>query len=180
MPKLRSDSFASGLTPAQRDELFALLVGGKSHEAAADWVKERGRKRPSPQAVSAWYAGAKVERRYSCAKEAGLVAEANCPPDYDEQARRALGQARFLATLESLSPGDIAKLEKNELTREKLELDRQRIAQDSRVARRDLALDRAKLLLERVRGGETGAGLQSQIDLALEEIQRLKTGEDAA
>ena len=176
--KLRSDSFAARLTAAQREELFALLAGGKSLAEGAQWVRGKGAKQPSQQALSAWYAGARIERRYAAAKESALVAQANCPADYTEAARRALGQARFLATLEALSPKEIAVLEHNELTREKLELDRQRLAQDSRVARRDLALDRAKLLLERVRGGETGAGLQSQIDLALEEIQRLKTGED--
>lgn len=179
MPKLRSDSFAAGLTPAQRDELFALLAGGKSLAEAARWVRGLGAKAPSQQALSAWYAGARIERRYSAAKESALVAQANCPADYTEAARRALGQARFLATLEDLAPKEIAALEKIDLTREKLDLDRQRLAQDQRVTRRDLALDRARILLERVRGGEKGAGLQSQIDLALAEIQRLKTGEDA-
>lgn len=177
--KLRSDSFAARLTAAQREDLFALLAGGKSLAEAARWVRAAGAKQPSQQALSAWFAGARVERRYAAAKEAALVAQANCPADYTEAARRALGQARFLATLEALTPKEVAILEHNELAREKLDLDRLKLAQDQRVTRRDLALDRARILLERVRGGEKGAGLQSQIDLALAEIQRLKTGEDA-
>jgi len=179
MPKLRSDSFAARLTAAQREDLFALLAGGKSLAEAARWVRDAGARAPSQQALSAWYAGARIERRYSAAKESALVAQANCPADYTEAARRALGQARFLATLEDLAPKEIAVLEKNDLTREKIELDRQKLAQDQRVTRRDLALDRAKLLLERAKGGERSEDLQQQIDMALEEIERLKTGEDA-
>lgn len=178
--KLRSDSFAARLTAAQREELFALLAGGKSLAEGAQWVRGKGAKPPSQQALSAWFAGARIERRFVAAKEAALVAQANCPADYSEGARRALGQARFLATLEDLTPKEIAVLEKNDLTREKIELDRQKLAQDQRVARRDLALDRAKLLLERAKGGERSEDLQQQIDMALEEIERLKTGEDAS
>lgn len=182
--KLRSDSFAARLTPAQRDELFAMLAGGKSlAEAAAqvhEWTKKEWSGRPpSTQAISAWFAGARVERKMAAAKEAALVAQANCPADYDEQARRALGQAKFMAVLEDLSAMDIALLEKNELAREKLELDKRKLDLDTRVQRRDLALARAKLLLERVRGGEKGDDLQQQIDLALEEIEKMKHGEPA-
>ena len=181
--KLRSDSFAARLTPAQRDELFIALAGGLGlPEAAAkvcDWTRaEWGGRKPSTQAISAWFIGTTRERRFLAAKESALVAQANCPADYDEQARKALGQARFLATLEELSPTDIAALDKNELIRQKLDLDRQKLAMDVRVTRRNLALDRNRLLLERARGGESGAGLQQEIDLALDEINRLKRGED--
>jgi hypothetical protein len=181
--KLRSDSFAARLTPAQRDELFIALAGGLGlPEAAAkvaEWTKaEWGGRKPSTQAISAWFQGAKVERRFLAAKESALVAQANCPADYDEQARKALGQAKFLATLEDLSAMDIAFLEKNEIAHQKLELDRQKLAMDVRVTRRNLALDRTRLLIERVRGGERGEGLQKEIDLALDEIARLKRGED--
>ena len=74
---------------------------------------------------------------------------------------------------------DLAFLEKNEIAREKIKLDREKLNRDTRLQRRDLALDRAKLLLERARGGEKSEDLQQQIDLALEEIQRMKNGEDA-
>ena len=182
--KLRSDSFAARLSPAQRDELFVLLAGGLSLVDAAKqvhaWTKaEWGGKPPSTQAISAWFQGAKVERRFSAAKESALVAQANCPADYDEQARRALGQAKFLAVLEDLSPMDLAFLEKNEIAREKLKLEREKLERDTRLQRRDLALDRARLLLERARGGEKSEDLQQQIDLALEEIQRMKNGEES-
>lgn len=182
--KLRADSFAARLTPAQRDELFSALAGGKSLaeavELAGGWTKAEGWKKPSQQAISAWFQGAKIERRYLAAKEAALVTQANCPADYDEQARRALGQAKFLATLEDLSPMDVAFLEKNQIAREKLELERRRLDLDVRITRRNLALDRARILLERARGGERGEDLQKQIDLALAEIERMKKGEDAA
>ena len=182
--KLRSDSFAARLTPAQRDELFIALAGGLGlPEAAAkvcEWTRaEWGGRRPSTQAISAWFIGATRERRFLAAKESALVAQANCPADYDEQARKALGQAKFLATLEDLSALDIAFLEKNEIARAKLDLDRQKLALDVRITRRNLALDRDRIIFERIRGGERGEGLQKEIDLALDEINRLKRGEDA-
>ena len=184
MSKLRADSFAARLTPAQREELFVSLAGGMSLVDAArkvhEWTKaEWGGKPPSTKAISAWFTGQRLERRYLAAKEAAIVAQANCPADYDVQARRALGQARFLATLEDLAPKEIAALEKADLDRQRLELDRVKVANDNRVARRDLALARAKLLLERVKGGERSEDLQSQIDLALEEIEKMKRGDDA-
>ncbi len=182
--KLRKDSFAARLTPAQRDELFVALAGGLGLAEAAkkvhEWTRaEWGGKPPSTQAVSAWFTAAKVERRYAAAKEVALVAQSNCPADFDAQARVALGQARFLATLEDLEPRDIAALEKIELGREKLALEKERLARDVRVQRLSLALDRAKLCLERARGGEKSEDLQEQITLALEEIEKMKRGEDA-
>lgn len=180
--KLRKDSFAARLSPAQRDELFVALAGGLGLAEAAkkvhEWTRaEWGGKPPSTQAISAWLAGATVERRFAAAKEAALVTQASCPADFSDQARRALGQAKFLATLEALTPGEIAILERNELVREKLALEQQKLTLDNRVARRDLALDRARLLLERTRGGERGEDLQQQIDLALAEIEKMKQGD---
>ena len=181
--KLRKDSFAARLSAAQKDELFALLAGGKGLDEAAaqvhEWTKEEwGGRPPSTQAISAWFAGARVERRFAAAKEAALITQANCPEDFDEQARRALGQAKFLTVLEELSPKEVAALEKNELTRQKLELDKRKLDQDRRVDRLSLALDRNRILLERARGGEKSEDLQQQIDLALDEIEKLKKGED--
>lgn len=133
--KLRKDSFAARLSAAQKDELFALLAAGKGlAEAAAqvhEWTKgEWGGRAPSTQAISAWFAGARVERRFAAAKEAALITQANCPEDFDEQARRALGQAKFLATLEELSPTEVAQLERNELLRQKLDLQREQLHLD--------------------------------------------------
>ena len=183
--KRRADSFASRLTPAQRDELFALLAGGKGLRdgaayAFACYKAEFGGRPPLDSAVSSWFASERVERRYAAAKAVALSAQASCPDDYDEQARRAIGQQRFLAALGELSPKDLASLEKNQIAREKLALDREKLAQDNRVARLSLALDRARLLLERVRGGEKGGDLQQQIAFALEEIERMKRGEEPA
>lgn len=177
MRKLRSDSFAARLSPAQRDELFAALAGGLGvDEAPAKvhaWTKaEWGGKPPSPQAISAWFAGEKVARRLFIAREVALQTEANCPADYDAQSRRALGQARFMAVLGELTPKEIATFDRNDIARQKLE-------HDTRVDRLLLALDRARLLLTRVKTGETGGDLQTQIDLALDEIEKMKRGDDA-
>lgn len=177
--KLRSDSFAARLKPAQKDELFAALVGGLGHEPAADQVRAWTGRKPSGTAVAAWYRGELVGRRIAACREVALVAEANCPADYSEQARRALGQAKFLAMLEDLTPRDIAAFEKNSLTERKLTLDEQRHARDTRVERLLLILERYRLIFERSRGGEKSDDLQQQIDLALEEIEKMKKGDDA-
>ena len=185
MKKLRKDSFAARLTPAQRDELFAKLAGGMGLDEAAKlvhtWTKaEWGGKAPSTQAVSAWFAGARVERRHSAAKEAMLVGMANCPADMDELTRKALGQAKYLAVLEDLEPRDVVAMAKLDLDERKLDLDERKLALDNRVARLSLALERLRIPLERARTGEKSEDLQEQIALALEEIHKLKHGEDAA
>jgi hypothetical protein len=138
--KLRSDSFAARLTAAQRDELFAALAGGEALAAAVKRVRDWSGKATSQQAISAWQAGERVYRRISAAREVGLVAQANCPSDYSDQARRALGQAKFLATLEELSPGEIAQFEKNALIERKLALDEQKLD----LQREQLHLDQEK------------------------------------
>lgn len=185
MKKLRKDSFAARLTPAQRDELFLFLAGGGGLADAArkvhEWTRaEWGGKAPSTQAVSAWFAGARVERRHAAARESMYVGMANCPADMDQQTRLAIGQATYLATLEDLEPRDVVAFAKLELDKSKLELDRIKVSNDSRVARRDLVIERMRSILERARGGEKSTNLQEQIDLALEEINKLKHGEDAA
>jgi hypothetical protein len=81
-----------------------------------------------------------------------------------------------MAVLGELTAAEIATLERNDIARQKLEY-------DNRVDRLLLALDRARMLLTRVKGGECGVGggdLQKQIDLALDEIEKMKRGEDAA
>jgi hypothetical protein len=182
--KLRKDSFAARLTPAQRDELFVKLAGGLGLDEAARqvhaWTKaEWGGKAPSTQAVSAWFAGARVERRHAAAKEAMLVGMANCPADMDTQTRSAIGQAKYLATLEDLEPRDVVAFAKLDLDERKLALDERKLALDNRVARLSLALERLRIPLERARTGEKSEDLQQQISLALEEIHKLKHGEDA-
>jgi hypothetical protein len=183
--KLRSDSFAARLSRPQKDELFEFLAEGGSYKEAAgmvhDWTKaEWGGKPPSTTAIGDWFTGAKVERKFSAAKEAALVAEANSPEDVDEKTRRAFGQARFMMVLQEMSPMDFALLEKNEIARQKLELDRIKVANDRRVSRRDLVIERMKNLLQRAKGGEKSQDLQSQIDLALDEIEKMKHGDDAS
>lgn len=183
--KLRSDSFAARLSDEQKDELFVDLAGGKSLRDAArqvhEWTKaEWGGRPPSTQAISAWQASELVRRRMLAARESALVAQATAPADLDEQARKAIGQAKFMTVLQGIKPADIAMFERNDLARTKLELDKKKLEQDGRVQKRDLALAQAKLLLERARGGERSEDLQQQIDLALDEIERMKRGEDAS
>lgn len=134
---------------------------------------------PPRMSIHTWYHTTVAEQRYAAAKQVAVVAQACCPEDYDAQTRRTLGQAKFLATLEGLRVSDIATLEKNEIAREKLALEREKLERDVRHQRRELVIDRARVLLERARGGEKGADLQHQIDLALEEIRKMKYGEDA-
>lgn len=192
--KIYSNSFASRLTAEQRDELFAALKDGLSYSEAAakirHWMKTNdeaglngarpGREIQLTQAttIAKWYHTTAIEHRYAAAQEVDRVARAQCPPDYEEQTRRALGQARLLAILEGLRPADIALLERNEIAREKLALDREKLARYAHLQRIDLLIDQAKFLLARSQAGEKSADLQRQIDLTLEEIERLKHGED--
>ncbi len=185
MKKIYSNSFAARLTAAQREELFTALAGGLGYAEAAvkvrDWMRENEAARPAgsrvrreiklsaPITIGKWYQAVAVERRYEVAKAAALVTQASCPADYDEQARRALGQARFLATLEGLRVSEIVALEKNEIARAKLAFDAHRKECNH-------LLNRATLLLKRKQGGEESEDLQHQIDLA---IEKMRLGEDA-
>ena len=183
--KLRKDSFAARLTRPQKDELFSFLAEGGGLKEAAEmvhaWTKaEWGGKPPSTTAVSDWFIAARIERKFEVAKLSGEVAEANAPANVDEKTRRAIGQAKFTMVLGDLSPMDFAFLEKNEIAKRKVELEEKKHAEDKRVEKRDMLLVRAKILLERARGGEKGGDLQEQIDLALEEIHKMKHGEDGA
>ncbi|MBS0632022.1 MAG: hypothetical protein JSS11_08925 [Verrucomicrobia bacterium] len=191
--KIRSNSFAARLTPAQRDELFTALAGGLAYREAGEkirlWVKEnvaaglvrsrgtREYKLSEPMPIARWYHATAAERRYEVAKEAALVAQAHCPADYDEQARRALGQAKFLATLEGLRISDIAILEKNDIAREKLALEREKLEMNKREKRCEELREESRGFLQRARAGEKGGNLQHMIDLALEEIEKMQRGE---
>jgi hypothetical protein len=182
--KLREDSFAAKLSTPQRDELFHDLAGGLGLVAAAqkshEWTKaEWGGRPPSRTSVSDWFEGERVRRKYEAAKMAAVVTEANCPADYDAAARRALGQAKFATVLSDLSPMEVAALERNDIAKAKNALLERKVETDVRVARANLTLERARLALTRVKGGERSEDLQTQIDLALEEIEKLKHGDDA-
>lgn len=189
---IRSNSFAARLTPAQRDELFEAITAGLSYHDAAkkirDWITANdaaGRNGPRPvrplklseaTTIGKWYHATATERRHALVAEVAKVAQAHCPADYEAQGRRALGQARYLATLEGLSVADIVMLERSELARDKLALEREKLAYQQR---RDLVAEKTRLLLARTRGGEKGAELQRQIDLVLAEIERIQAGDAA-
>jgi hypothetical protein len=196
--KLRSDSFSARLTAAQREELFAILNDGLSLRAASlkvyAWYQENaaaghhgfraGRriKAPSISCISLWYRTALVRQRHAEARAVATVAQASCPVDYDEQASRSLAQARYLATLEGLSVSGLATLERNELTRKKLALEEERLALHSYHQRCAAMLDRAEELLKNAPTREASerkaAAFQNTIDLALEEIEHMKYGDD--
>lgn len=131
MSKLRPDSFAAKLSPAQRDELYVALCGGVAHAAAASQVKVWTGKAPSESALSSWFTRERITRTVALAREAGLVASAAAPADYTSQERAALGRARFLMTLKDLEPEQLAKLDRNDLHREKLAIERERLKLES-------------------------------------------------
>lgn len=191
--KLHSNSFAARLTAGQRDELFAALAGGLSYTDAVgkvhEWLKANaaadlngGRRRreikpPCRSSIGGWYQATAVQQRYEVAKQVALAAQAHCPADYDEQARRALGQAKFLATLEGLRVSDIATLERNEIAREKLALEREKLDLNAHKQYCEDLFNRSLALVRRAEGGEKSGDLRLQIKLALEEIEKMKRGE---
>jgi len=79
--------------------------------------------------LAAFFAARRLEdgRMYRIARHDAM---SDVPADYDEQARTALGQAKFLAMLEDLTPSDVAKFEKNALIQQKIDLDRERFHLD--------------------------------------------------
>lgn len=190
--KIRSNSFAARLTTEQRDELFDALAGGLSQPEAAlkvrDWTMANHAARrngaqpvraidpPDASTIGKWYRATVLERRCAAARAVDEAARLHCPPDYEEQTRRALGLARLLAILEGLRPSDIALLEKIEIARDKLALDREKLTRYAYHQRVDSLIARANLLLARSRRGEESPELQREITLVLEEIDRLKQG----
>lgn len=186
--KISPNSFIARLTAAQREELFFALSDGLGYRQALGkiraWMQandeaglngdKAGReiRMSAISVLSKWYRNAVAQRRYERAKEAAAVALAHAPADFEEQARRALGHARYLATLEGLAVSDIASLERNELARERLAFDREKHADQQR---RDAVLEQAQKLLDQAKGN-AGENLQFQIDLALAEIHHMKHG----
>lgn len=196
--KTRSNSFAARLTAGQRDELFTTLGDGLSYKDAAlrvlEWYQENAAARhpgwgdpgqlkaPCPTCICAWYRAALTKQRYAVAKEVAAASQTECPADFDEQARLALGQARYLATLEGLSVSALTALERNELTREKIDLERDRLALATRRQNCDELIAKAQQLLENAPTQASNQrkhdAFQFQIDLALEEIEHMKYGDD--
>lgn len=187
--KISPNSFIARLTAAQREELFFALSDGLGYRQAL--VKIRAWMQANDEAglngdkagreirmsaisvLSKWYRNAVAQRRYERAKEAAAVALAHAPADFEEQARRALGHARYLATLEGLGASDIASLERNELARERLAFEREKHADQ---LRRDAVLLQAQAYLDQA-NKNAGPNLKLQIKLALEEIEKMKRGE---
>lgn len=196
--KLRSDSFSARLTAVQREELFTALGDGLSTRAASlkvyEWYRQNAAaghpgfragaeiKAPSISCISLWYRTTLVRQRHAEARAVATVAQTSCPVDYDEQASRALGQARYLATLEGLSVSGLATLERNELTRKKLALEEERLALHAYHQRCAALLARAEELLKNAPTRETSAqkadAFQNTVELVLEEIERMKYGDD--
>jgi len=144
---IRSNSFAARLTAEQRDELYDLLDGGLSYREAGEkvraWIKANDEaglnsKRAAREfrltdatTIRRWYKGTTVQRRFAVAQEAAVVALAYCPETFKSQTWRALDQARYLASFENLSVSDIAKLERNEILRQKLAFQREKYDMES-------------------------------------------------
>lgn len=141
MSKLRSDSFAAKLSPEQRDELYVALCGGVAYAAATSQVKAWSGRKPSEAALSTWFTRERITRTVALAREAGLVASAAAPADYTAQERAALGRARFLTLLKDLEPEQIAKLDRNDLHRQRLAIESRRLELDQMKVER-LVLER--------------------------------------
>lgn len=198
MPKINSRSFVTGLTAGQREELFFALHDGLSYAQAREkihgWYQENAGtlragfpvvtavRRPSITAIGEWYRAAVTLQRYVRASEPAAGPAEGDAPDYDEEMRRALGQARVLATKQDLSVSALTALDRNELARERLALERERLALDTRHQRCAAMLDRAEELLKnaptRENTRKAHANFQLQVDLMLEEIERMKFGDD--
>ncbi|MBS0631194.1 MAG: hypothetical protein JSS11_04715 [Verrucomicrobia bacterium] len=196
--KTRSNSFAARLTAAQREELFTALGDGLSYKDAAlriqEWYQANAAaghpgfrtgsalKAPCPTCICAWYRAALTKQRYAVAKEVAAASQADCPADFDEQASLALGQARYLATLEGLSVSALTALERNELTRKKLALEEERLALHAYHQRSAAMLARAEELLKNAPTRETSErkaeAFRNTVALALEEIERMKYGDN--
>ncbi len=196
--KLRSDSFSARLTAAQREELFAALGDGLSTRAASlkvyEWYQQNAAaghpglraasqiKAPSISCISLWYRTTLVRQRHAEARAVATVAQASCPVDYDEQASRSLAQARYLATLEGLSVSGLATLERNELTRRKLALEEERLALHAYHQRCAAMLARAEELVRNAPTRESreqeADAFENSVELILEEIERMKYGDD--
>lgn len=198
MPKINSRSFATGLTSAQRQELFIALNEGLSYaqarEKVYEWYQENTGalragfpvvtqvKPPSITAIGEWYRAAVADQRYAAAMASATAPAAGGPADYDEEMRRALGQARVLATKQDLSVSALTALDRNELARARLALERERLALDTRHQSCAALLDRAKVLVKSAPTEENTkkarVGFQLQVDLMLEGIEHMKYGDD--
>lgn len=184
-PRIYSHSFAARLTTEQLDELFDSLSAGLKYDDAAalvrGWMQANrahlpAGARPGPEItltssspIGKWFKATKAARRYQRAREAALAAHKK-----DPGARHALEQARYTAVMEGLRPTEIAAFERTELARQKLKLEQEKLDYHRS---RDAALAKAQALLERAQEGED---LQQEIDLMLEEIKRMKYGDDYA
>lgn len=192
--KIYSNSFAARLTAAQRDELFDALAGGLGLRAAServrDWMsanaeaglideRAEGEMKVTQGAViSRWYRRVVAERRYERARELAGVGLAEAPEDYDDQTTRALGHARYLATLEGIGVSEIAALERNALAREKFAFEQRKFDIAGRERRCQAVLTQAQALVAEVREQGRGERFQQLIDIALEEIEKMKRGEE--
>jgi len=112
------------------------------------------------------------------ARELAGVGLAEAPEDYDDQTTRALGHARYLATLEGIGVAEIAALERNALAREKFAFEQRKFDLLGRERRCQAVLTQAQALVAEVREQGRGERFQQLIDIALEEIEKMKRGEE--
>ncbi|MBS0631314.1 MAG: hypothetical protein JSS11_05330 [Verrucomicrobia bacterium] len=152
--KMHSNSFAARLTAVQRAELFDVLHAGLSYTAAAgkihDWIAAN---------VAAGLDVAQAGRRIPRTKDTTI----------SKWYHGQVAQRRH----EGMKATEIAALDRVDLAREKLEFEREKLAYQQR---RDRVVDEAHALLKAAKRMEP-ARFQRMVDLALEEIQKMKRGE---
>lgn len=188
-PRIYSHSFAARLTEAQREELFTALSNGLKYDDGAalvrGWMKANAAALPpgtppgrpitlsSGSSIGKWFNTQQAARRYAKARDAAQARWARTRDTDPTEARHALEQARAAAVMEGLRPTEIAAFERTELAREKLELEREKVAYQRR---RDAVVEEARVLLQRATR-DRGADLDQQVELILEEIEKMKRGE---
>lgn len=152
--KMHSNSFAARLTQEQRDELFDALHGGLSYKAAAGkiegWIADN---------VADGLDLAQADRRITRTKDTTISRW------YHGQVSQQWSRG--------LKATEIAALERVQLTRAKLQLEHDKLAY---LKLRDNVVNHAHALLKDAKRMDP-ARFQYMVNLALEEIEKMKRGE---
>lgn len=131
LKRVRADSWAAGLSDADREELLAAYHDSQLTvlEAAEKASKLTG-KPVLPGSFSSWYHSQRAAWLAVRARAAYEQLAEEDDSDLDAKTAAALKQARFAIALEDLTATDLAALERNELAREKLALEQERLKLD--------------------------------------------------
>ena len=179
---MRKDCFAGRIPAEKRKELMERIEGGLSYKGAGEllleWSVPARLKAPSETAIQRWY------RQQQSARAAQEEAEKEGPVDplLEEKARRALLRARYQSILNGLEPREIAAYERNDLLRRRIELEEQKHEYAMMGGDMKATMEAVQDLLQRARKCESEEtedkrAMQEQVDLLLDEIERMKWGD---